>query len=155
MRACLPSDIGRPAREGKSKIMTGIPEGFIPHPNYDGGFADLIGTLYSRREDDRLRFGFMPDASHTNAAGIVHGGRLMTFADQSLGQSVLDFLKVKVALTASLNCDFVSGAVVGQWVECLVSINRVASRLVFTEGKIMQGGKIVLSASGLWYRKEQ
>jgi uncharacterized protein (TIGR00369 family) len=130
-----------------------VPEGFAPHPVPDGGFGQLLGPLYSRRIGKNLRFGFVCQKNHTNAMNNVHGGLLMTFADQVLGLSVQDALQSDRVATVSLNCDFVSGVRAGQWIEGEARITRIAQSLVFVEGTIFRGRSIVLTASGLWYRR--
>jgi uncharacterized protein (TIGR00369 family) len=130
-----------------------VPEGFVPHPVPDGGFGQLLGPLYSRRIGESLRFGFACKENHTNAMKGVHGGLLMTFADQVLGLSVQHALQSNRVATVSLNCDFVSGVRPGQWIEGEARITRIAQSLVFVEGTIFRGQNIVLTASGLWYRR--
>lgn len=130
-----------------------VPEGFAPHPVPDGGLSRLLGTLYSRRIGDSLRFGFACRESHTNAMNSIHGGLLMTFADQVLGLTVQDALQTNRVATVSLNCDFVSGVRPGQWIEGEARIKRTTQSLVFVEGTITRRDIIVLTASGLWYRR--
>jgi uncharacterized protein (TIGR00369 family) len=130
-----------------------VPEGFELHPVPDGGFGHLLGPLYSRRIGNSLRFGFVCREIHTNAMNSVHGGLLMTFADQVLGLSVQDALKSDRVATVSLNCDFVSGVRAGQWIEGEARITRVTQSLVFVDGTISRGRYTVLTASGLWYRR--
>ena len=130
-----------------------VPEGFAPHPVPDGGLGQLLGPLHSRRIGNTLRFGFACRESHTNAMGYIHGGLLMTFADQVLGLSVQDALQTDRVATVSLNCDFIAGVRPGQWIEGEARIKRTTQSLVFVEGTITRKKIIVLTASGLWYRR--
>jgi len=52
----------------------------------DGPFAEVLGPLYIR--EDGAGFAFRATGLHCNARGVVHGGMLMTFADQTLGLTV-------------------------------------------------------------------
>lgn len=131
------------------------PEGFARHPIPDGGLAAKLGPLYSQRRDGALRFAFYCDEGHTNAMGWVHGGLLMTFADQTLGLTVQDALGTNRVATVSLNTEFVSGVRPCSWIEGEANILRVTPELVFIEGRIMRGETIVLAASGLWYRRPE
>jgi|APMI01.1.fsa_nt_gi uncharacterized protein (TIGR00369 family) len=129
------------------------PDGFARHPASDGGLSERLGILFSRRDGGGLRFGFACDEGHTNAMGWVHGGLLMTFADQVLGLSVQDALNSDRVATVTLNCDFVSGVRPGSWIEGQARILRTTKTLVFVEGTIWRGETIVLNANGIWYRR--
>lgn len=129
------------------------PDGFRPHPTPDGGLAELLGPLHSRRDGDVLRFGLACDGRHTNAMSAVHGGLLMTFADQVLGLTVQDALQTNRVATVSMNCEFVAGVRPGQWIEGTAKIVRVTASLVFVEGAIFRDEAVVLTASGVWYRR--
>lgn len=129
------------------------PNGFARHSTPDGGLSERLGPLYSKRFEGRLRFAFHCEEGHTNAMGGVHGGLLMTLADQVLGLTVQDVLGHNRVATVSLNCDFVRGLRPGCWVEGEARVTRVTRDLVFVEGTIDHGGATVLTASGLWYRR--
>lgn len=131
------------------------PEGYEPHPVPMDGFAQHIGTLFSKRIDGNLRFAFLTDRHHTNNAGAVHGGVLMTLADLILGNTVMDALKTHRVVTVSLNCDFIGGVRPGEWLEGEAHITKITRPLVFLEGRIFNQRGPVLSASGLWYRRPE
>jgi len=50
------------------------------------GFGALAGPIW--RNGD-AQFGFLVEAKHLNFANIVHGGMLMTLADQAMGMTAL------------------------------------------------------------------
>jgi acyl-coenzyme A thioesterase PaaI-like protein len=50
------------------------------------GFGELAGPIW--RNGD-ARFGIVVEAKHLNFANIVHGGMLMTLADQAMGMTAL------------------------------------------------------------------
>ncbi len=130
--------------------LAAVPEGFEPCPVTDGRFADLVGTLYQRR-DEPGRFGFPVEARHANVRETVHGGLLMTRADQVLGITVRRAVGMDVpVVTVSLHCDFVSGAVAGDWIDGEATIARVTKTLVFVRGTLACNGEVVLSAAGVW-----
>ena len=47
-------------------------------------FPAGIGIPWSKRVNDSWRYGLLTTAEHANPQGVVHGGILMTFADQGL-----------------------------------------------------------------------
>lgn len=129
--------------------QTSIPEGFRKYsaPNK---FPEKIGPIYYKKEDDRYRFGFLADESHTNYHGIVHGGMMMSFMDEVLGQTVWRAIGNKPCATISLNFDFVASAQAGQWLEMSYSITRQGISVVFIRGELLVGDKIILTADGIW-----
>lgn len=115
------------------------------------GFSAVAGPFWIRREGTRRQVGFIADAHHTNAhMGNVHGGMLMTFADVGLGLAVVDAIGGYNCVTAQLQVQFVSRAVVGAFVICHPEIVRQTRQLVFMRGLIAADGTTVASAEGIW-----
>ena len=118
----------------------------------DGAFAAAVGPLFIRHTGRGPRFAFRAAAKHTNARGVVHGGMLMTFADQALGLAVQHAVGTIDVATASLNCDLVAGARPGDLIEGEATISRITRRLVFVKGTLACGDTVLMNASGLWVR---
>lgn len=116
----------------------------------DGPFTEPLGPLFIR--DDGSGFAFRATARHCNARGVVHGGMLMTFADQVLGLTVQRALGSLDVATVSLNCDLVAGAVPGDLIEGEAEVTRISRSIVFVRGTLGCGGRILMNASGLWKR---
>jgi uncharacterized protein (TIGR00369 family) len=98
------------------------------------------------------RYAFMPLPKHANGAGAVHGGMLMTLADQVFGASVQKAALGAKVVTVSLTTQFVAPAQIGVWIEGEAEIVRQTRSLVFVTGQLFQNGKAVLMASGIWKR---
>lgn len=126
------------------------PEGFAPCDIADGDFADMVGPLYVRRDAAGTSYGFRVEPRHGNVRGSIHGGMLMTLADQVLGLTVAEAVDHAPLATVSLNNDFVAGATPGDWLEGRAEIVRRTRSLVFVRGAIRRGEDVVLSASGVW-----
>ncbi|MEH6402815.1 MAG: PaaI family thioesterase [Sneathiella sp.] len=127
-----------------------IPDGFRKYsaPNK---FPEKIGPIYYKKEEDgSYRFGFLPDESHTNYNGIVHGGMMMSFMDEVLGQTVWNSVSRKPCATISLNFDFVASGAVGEWLEMKCKITRQGVSIVFIRGELLAGDKIIMTADGIW-----
>jgi uncharacterized protein (TIGR00369 family) len=129
-----------------------IPADFVACPIPDGRFASMVGPLYWRKGGEVPRFGWRAEADHANDMGGVHGGMLMTLADQVLGLTVMEAVDGAKVVTLSLNCDFVSGARPGQWIEGEAHIIRKTSSLIFVRGILTANDSVVLSAAGIWKR---
>jgi acyl-coenzyme A thioesterase PaaI-like protein len=129
-----------------------VPPGYKNCDMPDGGFAELIGPLFIRQSDGGPRFAFRAEVKHANARGVVHGGRLMTFADQALGLTIQRTLNTVDVATASLTCNLAASARPGDLVEGTATITRITGRMIFVKGTISCGDTVLMDASGIWVR---
>ncbi len=133
-----------------SSHASAVPAGFVACRIADGRFAEAVGPLYVH-EGEPARFGFLAGSRHANVRDTVHGGMLMTLADQVLGLTVMQAVGLETpVVTVSLHCDFVSAAKPGDWIEGEASVTRMTRSLVFVRGSLSHGGQVVLSAAGVW-----
>jgi len=112
-------------------------------------FGDLVGPIW-KREAPELRWGFVVQPKHLNRAGNLHGGMLMTFADQSMAMTARQATGVKRHATIELNTQFIGGVQLGQFVEAHADVVRATRSVVFMEVKMFVEGRIVVSANGIW-----
>ena len=127
-----------------------IPQGYELCTKADGAFDSAAGPLFIRF--DGKGFAFRVGAKHCNARDVVHGGMLMTFADQVLGLMVQREVGSVEVVTVSFHCDMVSGAVQGELIEGEAVVTHVTRSIVFVRGLLRSGDRPVLTASGLWKR---
>jgi acyl-coenzyme A thioesterase PaaI-like protein len=129
-----------------------VPPGYEICDMPDGGFAALIGPLFIRQSDSGPRFAFRAETKHANARGVVHGGRLMAFADQALGLTIQRALNSLDLATASLTCNLVASARPGDLIEGVATITRITKRIIFIKGAVTCGDVVLMDASGIWVR---
>lgn len=129
---------------------TYMPAGFVRCTTPDGRFADMVGPLYVCRDEGGTSYGFRVEARHGNVRGAMHGGMMMTLADQVLGLTVVDAVRDAPVVTVSLNTDFVAAAFPGDWLVGRAEIVRKARSLVFVRGTLCRDDEIVLNAVGIW-----
>ena len=135
--------------EGSVIMAASVPEGFETMA-LAGEFAHTVGPFYQKRTAGGWRFGMLAEPRHTNPAGVVHGGVLITFLDHVLGKLVWDALKGEIAATVSLNADLLAAAKPGDWIEAEGKITRRTRSLVFIRGRAYLGDKAIATASGVW-----
>ncbi len=126
-----------------------IPEGFRPFASR-GRFTEKIGPLYYKTDGDSTIYGFLADESHTNGHGMVHGGMLVSFLDETLGQIIWRSLDKQQCATISLTCDFVAGAKPGDWIETRAEISRKGMAVIFVRGELLVRGERIVTADGIW-----
>ncbi|MBR0668519.1 PaaI family thioesterase [Roseomonas hellenica] len=114
------------------------------------GFPVHVGTFYVKQAEAGWRYGFVAEPRHANVGGVVHGGMLMTFMDDMLGVTVWQAVERQPVSTIQLNSGFVSPARPGDFVECVPELQRVTRSVVFIRGELFVGGRLVMSADGVW-----
>jgi uncharacterized protein (TIGR00369 family) len=111
------------------------------------GFGELAGPIW--RNGD-ARFGFLVEAKHLNFADIVHGGMLVTLADQAMGMTALRATGNKPHATIELNIQFVGAVRLNEFVEAHCEIVRVTRAIIFMQCKLVVGTRLVANAAGIW-----
>jgi uncharacterized protein (TIGR00369 family) len=119
-------------------------------PQLTDDFSHFVGPVLERLEDGKRIFAFQADRRHANDLGIVHGGMLVTFADQAFGELVLDSIGQKPCATIQLNTQFIGAVQIGDFVEGRGEIVRVTRSLVFVRGMLSVGGRTVAAIDGIW-----
>ena len=128
-------------------VADGAPSGFVESTTR-GPFTTHNGPVYHNVTDKFVR-GFRALGHHCNTHGIVHGGWLMAFTDGVLGAAVWDATKTR-AVTLRMNSDFIAMVRAGEWVEGRGVVTRATRSLVFARAELTVGGKIVLTAEGVF-----
>src|SRR5580765_2060556 len=96
------------------------------------GFNLFAGPFYRLGDDGEVRrFAFIALDKHMNAAGGVHGGLLMTFADVAMSRTSRLVSGAKSCSTVSVSCDFVSAGRLGDLIEIRVRVTRQTRTLIF------------------------
>src|SRR5271169_706892 len=110
-------------------------------------FGELVGPIW--RRGDPL-FGFVAGEKHGNHIGIVHGGMLATFADQSMGMTAQRATGNKPHATIELNMQYIGAVKSGEFVESHCEIVRITRSIIFMRSTLMVGDRVVAISSGVW-----
>ena len=135
--------------DNMSKVTAKLPQDAELASN--GGFNLFAGPFYRLGDDgDVRRFAFIALEKHMNAAGSVHGGLLMTFADIAMSRTSRLISGARSCSTVSASCDFVSAGRLGDLIEIRVRVTRQTRTLVFLSSEIVSNGAVLMVANGLW-----
>lgn len=110
-------------------------------------FIGIVGPIWTKGEGEARRYGLLVETRHLNRQGIVHGGMIMTLADQALG---LGTHSDEPQVTVQLDTHFVSGAREGEFIEVTVRIVRRARSMIFMSAEMTVGDRVVALANGVW-----
>ncbi|MFB9970897.1 PaaI family thioesterase [Pseudoroseomonas cervicalis] len=113
-------------------------------------FLDLVGPLWARKEGDGWAYGLQTKPHHANGRAIVHGGLLVTLADNALGMTVWEATGRQPAVTMQLNTHFLATAQPGDFIEARAEILRRTRSVVFVRGVLSVGDRPILAADGIW-----
>ena len=110
----------------------------------------LIGPFLAKREGEAWRYGFLAEERHLNKGGVVHGGMLMSFADDAFGMTVWEAAGRQLCTTVQLNTQFVAPVRAGEFVESRAEVLRRTRTLIFMRGVLLVGDRTVIHADGVW-----
>jgi len=100
------------------------------------GFAQRLGPLWTRKEDDAWAYGILATEEHLNPGGFVHGGVLCALFDHVVSALAWEAVGRRPCVTVQLNTQFLAAAREGQFLEARGRVVRAASTLVFVEGTV-------------------
>ena len=117
-------------------------------------FLETVGPFFYRKNPDgTFVIGVRVLPKHANARGSAHGGLLLTLLDVALGHRAAFSQEPPAALTtASISADFAGSVKMGDWVEAHVDVQKVGSRLAFSNAFLLVNGERVVRASAVFSR---
>lgn len=133
----------KPARE------VAAPPGWRYADQFDP-FEAYLGPYFDRIVDGAHEFAFFVDDRHTNAAGIAHGGALLTFADAALGYALWNATDRAPCVTVSQQSNFLSPANVGDLIVCRPEVVRKTREIVFMRADFKAGDRTIFTAAAVW-----
>ena len=117
-----------------------------PNQRYTG----LIGPFYERLDEDHCRWrGIRIAKRHTNGAGIVHGGFLVTLADSLLGHAIGHATQA-LPLTMRLSNDFVQAVKLDDWLEGFAALDGTQEDAAYAHAELYVSGHLVLRSSAVF-----
>ena len=135
--------VQKPARE------IAAPEGWSHAQQFDP-FEAYLGPYFDRMRDGLREYAFFIDDRHANAAGVAHGGALMTFADAALGYSIWDATDRSPCVTISQQTNFLFAARIGDLVTCRPEVVRKTREIIFMRADFRVGASVIFTATALW-----
>jgi uncharacterized protein (TIGR00369 family) len=114
------------------------------------GLMDLVGPLWQRGEGESIAFGFVVHTKHLNRRHVVHGGMVMTFADQALGLTAREITGGLAQATIQLDTHFMAPAVAGEFISVKADVVRRTRSILFMRGTLSVGERAIASSQGIW-----
>ena len=118
----------------------------------DGRFNRVVlGTMLVREDGHgTARTRIFPAMHHTNIHGTIHGGVVSALADATLfaGPSLLTGRNLAPSITVELGVQFTGAGDADLPLDGLVTILRETGRMLFAQGRIVQGVETIAGFSG-------
>lgn len=113
-------------------------------------FLSHVGPVWMKADGAGRRFGFTVDARHDNTQERSHGGMIMTLCDDGMGHTAQAARSGERLFTVSFECQFISGARQGDFVEAHCEVVKATRSLVFMRSTCFVGDRVVAMATGIW-----
>jgi uncharacterized protein (TIGR00369 family) len=113
------------------------------------GFIETAGPLWTRREADGWAYGLLLGPEHANPAGVAHGGSLVTLADHAISTVAWEAAGRTPCVTVQLDTHFLSSARPGDFVEARAQVRHRSGGMVFMQGTVSVGDRLVLAAQAV------
>ena len=113
---------------------------------------EVIGTLLVREESEGVaRTRIFPAPHMANVHGMIHGGIITALADATLfaGPGVLTGQDLGASVTVELTVQFIGVGSMEEPLDGLIWILRETGRMIFCQGRIVQGDTTVAGFSGI------
>ena len=113
------------------------------------GYMELVGPLWSRREEAGWAYGLLATPRHLNPAGIVHGGLITSLLDQALSINAWEAMGRRACVTIQLDTQFMAAAREGQFLVVRSRAVRTTNTLAFMQGALSVSDEEIATASAL------
>ncbi len=124
-------------------------DGWIRWEGKAARFGEMLGGHWHRVVDGVGELRADPEDRHLNNNGFLHGGYLMSIADQALFTIARGRLSREVgAVTLTCNSEFLGAGVAGKPIFATGEVLRETGKMLFIRGLLSQAGEPILAFSG-------
>ena len=121
-------------------------DGWVPLDT--AGFGTLVGPFWAKQAESGLLIGLLTDERHANRNGTVHGGVLLSLADQGFAAAATQTGQPRA--TIQLNLQFMRSVKPGSFVIARGVLERQTRSMSFMRGELLVDGEAVASGTGVW-----
>ena len=107
------------------------------------------GLEFKKISDSEYEYRTTLKDFHMNAAGMTHGGFIMSILDSGMGTSAHQVID-GVAVTITLDIKFIGASKVGDEIIGYAKIKKQTKSLIFMQGELTTGGRTLATAEGIW-----
>ena len=113
-------------------------------------YSQLLGPLETKNENGNDLFRMFVKESHLNSGNFAHGGFLMSFLDNVMGNAAYKSFDNTPCVTISMNTHFTFSAVEGDELIGIPIIEKKTKTLSFVKCQVFSKKNLIVSGSGIW-----
>ncbi len=113
-------------------------------------YSQLLGELETKLENNQHKYRMTVSEKHLNSGNFAHGGFLMSFLDNVMGNAAYKSFGNRPCVTISMNTHFTYSAKKGDELIGIPSIERMTKTLCFVKCQVFSNNEIIVSGNGIW-----
>jgi len=113
-------------------------------------YSQLLGELETKSENNQDKYRMIVAEKHLNAGNFAHGGFLMSFLDNVMGNAAYKSFGNKPCVTISMNTHFTFSAKKGEELIGYPTIEKMTNTLCFVRCQVFSNNEIIVSGNGIW-----
>ena len=113
-------------------------------------YSQLLGELETKLENNQHKYRMTVSEKHLNSGNFAHGGFLMSFLDNVMGNAAYKSFGNRPCVTISMNTHFTFSALKGDELFGIPSIERMTKTLCFVKCQVFSNNEIIVSGNGIW-----
>ncbi len=113
-------------------------------------YSLLLGELETKQENNQNIYRITVAEKHLNSGNSAHGGFLMSFLDNVMGNAAYKSFGNRPCVTISMNTHFTFSAQKGDELIGIPSIERMTKTLCFVKCQVFSKNEIIVSGNGIW-----
>ena len=113
-------------------------------------YSQLLGELETKLENNQHKYRMTVSGKHLNSGNFAHGGFLMSFLDNVMGNAAYKSFGNRPCVTISMNTHFTFSAQKGNELIGIPSIERMTKTLCFVKCQVFSNNEIIVSGNGIW-----
>ena len=113
-------------------------------------YSQLLGELETKLENNLHKYRMTVSEKHLNSGNFAHGGFLMSFLDNVMGNAAYKSFGNRPCVTISMNTHFTFSAQKGDELIGIPTIERMTKTLCFVKCQVLSNNEIIVSGNGIW-----
>ena len=113
-------------------------------------YSQLLVELERKLENNQHKYRMTVSEKHLNSGNFAHGGFLMSFLDNVMGNAAYKSFGNRPCVTISMNTHFTFSAQKGDELIGIPSIERMTKTLCFVKCQVFSNNEIIVSGNGIW-----
>ena len=113
-------------------------------------YSKLLGQLETASNDGKDFYRMFVNNTHLNSGNFAHGGFLMSFLDNVMGNAAFKSFDKAPCVTISMTTHFTHSASIGDELIAQPIIEKKTKTLSFVNCQVFADDNLIVSGSGIW-----